>query len=54
MEGGGGVSRVYRDWTSDKNIKMDVKISFFEDMSDVKKDSEDISAGISIFLKSYI
>jgi hypothetical protein len=28
-----------------KNVKMDVKTSFFDVMSEVQKDSEDVSAG---------
>ncbi len=34
-----------------KNIKKSVKTSFFEVMSEVQKDSEDVSAGIDILKK---
>jgi hypothetical protein len=44
--GGGGVSRMAPQLDfSQKNVKT----SFFEVMSEVQKDSEDVSAGIGIF-----
>jgi hypothetical protein len=42
----------HSDWTSDeKNVKMDIKTSFFYVLSEVQKDSEDVSAGIGQFNK---
>jgi hypothetical protein len=49
----GGLSGSCCDWTSDKkNVKMDVKTSFFDVMSEVQKDSKDVSSGIGVFEKS--
>jgi hypothetical protein len=45
--GRGGVGRGRRGRTSDENTS---KCHFFEVMSEVLKDSEDVSAGIGIFL----
>ncbi len=35
-----------------KNIKMDVKTSFFDVKSEVQKDSQDVSEGIGQFKKN--
>jgi hypothetical protein len=35
-----------------KDFKMDVKTSFFDILSEVQKDSQDVSAGIGKFLKN--
>ncbi len=37
-----------------KNIKMDVKTSFFDVMSEVQEDLEDVAAGIDKFFKNPI
>jgi hypothetical protein len=52
--GGGGSAGSRRDWTSDKkNIKLDVKTSFFDVMSEVQKYLKDVSAEIGWFKKIY-
>jgi hypothetical protein len=55
LTGGGGQEGGAAAGCLTKIIKKSVKTSFFEVMSEVQKDSEDVSAGIGIFLKlSYL
>jgi hypothetical protein len=53
MSGWGVVRRVALclDY-GEKYIKMDVKTSFFDILSEVQKDSEDVSAGIGFIISS--
>ncbi len=52
LSGRGGSAICLRGPTSDKkNVKMDVKSSFFDVMSEVQKDLQDVSAGIRQFKK---
>jgi hypothetical protein len=49
MEVGGGSARSAVTGLLTKNVKMNIKTSFFDFMLELQKDSEDISAGTGQF-----